>query len=298
MVYYNELDPFAAGWLRELIADGLIAPGDVDTRSILEVSADDVRGYTQAHFFAGIGGWSYALRLAGWADDRPGWTGSCPCHPFSAAGTRQGGADPRHLWPHWARLIRQCRPVTIFGEQVESAIAHGWFDTVFDDLEREDYACGAACLPALSVGAPHIRYRLWFVAESECRGGDLADADQIGRARPGRSRQTRIDECRGLGHGLGHAGTPRLQRREPPQLSGAGRDNEGRATREPGDSFWAAAEWLPCRDGKARPAQPGIFPLAHGVPSRVGLLRGAGNAIVPQVAAEVIAAFLDLEAGR
>ena len=64
--YYNEFDPFAAAWLRELIAAGLVASGDVDERSIVDVQAGDVAGYAQCHFFAGIGGWSYALRLAGW----------------------------------------------------------------------------------------------------------------------------------------------------------------------------------------------------------------------------------------
>ena len=77
--YYNEFDPKAAAWLRELIKRGLIADGVVDERSILDVSADDLVGFTQCHFFAGIGGWSYALRLAGWSDDQPVWTGSPPC---------------------------------------------------------------------------------------------------------------------------------------------------------------------------------------------------------------------------
>jgi DNA (cytosine-5)-methyltransferase 1 len=66
-----------------------------------------LRGFTQCHFFAGIGVWSYALRLAGWPDDRPVWTGSCPCQPFSAAGKGAGFADERHLWPAWHHLIRE-----------------------------------------------------------------------------------------------------------------------------------------------------------------------------------------------
>src|SRR5512147_3187208 len=83
--YYNEFDPFAAAWLRELIKAGHIADGDVDERSIVDVQPADLVGFTQCHFFAGIGGWSLALRLAGWPDDRPVWTGSCPCQPFSQA---------------------------------------------------------------------------------------------------------------------------------------------------------------------------------------------------------------------
>src|SRR5262245_33908021 len=142
---------------------GLIMPGKIDDRPIQQLEPDDVRGYERVHFFAGIAGWDHALTLAGWPDGRPIWTGSCPCQPFSAAGKRQGGADDRHLWPHWFRLIRECRPATIFGEQVEAAIGWRWLDAVCADLEAEGYATGAAVLPACGVGAPHIRARLWFV---------------------------------------------------------------------------------------------------------------------------------------
>ena len=170
MNYYNEFDPYAAQWLRSLIAAGHIPAGDVDERSIVDVRADDLRGYTQCHFFAGIAGWSLALALAGWPADRPVWTGSCPCQPFSAAGKQQGLADDRHLWPVWFDLIRQCRPSIVYGEQVEEAVRHGWLDGVFADLEGEDYACGAAVLGAHSVGAPHIRQRLWWVADANNKG--------------------------------------------------------------------------------------------------------------------------------
>lgn len=67
--YYNEFDPFAAKWLRNLIDAGLIAPGIVDDRSITDVTPADLEGFKQCHFFAGIGGWSLALRLAGVPDD-------------------------------------------------------------------------------------------------------------------------------------------------------------------------------------------------------------------------------------
>src|ERR1017187_768559 len=158
--YYNEIDPYAAAWLRNLINAGHIAAGDVDERSIVDVQADDLTGYTQCHFFAGIGGWSYALRLAGWLDDGPVWTGSCPCQPFSAAGQGKAADDSRHLWPAWFSLIAKCRPAIVFGEQVEAAIGWGWLDLVCADMEEQGYACASAVLPACGVGAPHIRNRL------------------------------------------------------------------------------------------------------------------------------------------
>lgn len=168
--YYNEIDPFAAAWLRQLIAAGHIAPGEVDGRSIEDVTSDDLRGFTQCHFFAGIGVWSYSLRCAGWPDDRPVWTGSCPCQPFSAAGKRAGVADERHLWPAWFHLISICRPPTVFGEQVASKDGLTWLDLVHSDLEGQGYAVGCLDLCAAGFGAPHLRQRLYFVAESGSDG--------------------------------------------------------------------------------------------------------------------------------
>ena len=162
--YYNENDPAAAHCIRALIADGVIAPGDVDERSIIEVKPDDVRGYTQCHFFAGGSVWQLALRQAGWPDDRPVWTGSCPCQPFSAAGKQQGIDDPRHLWPHLYRLIREVRPNECFGEQVSGKAGYAWLDGVCDDLEAEGYTCGAADIAACAVDAPHQRSRLYWCA--------------------------------------------------------------------------------------------------------------------------------------
>ena len=190
--YYNEIDKFAAAWLRELIKAGLIADGEIDERDIREVKASDLSGFTQCHFFAGIGVWSYALRLARWPDDRPVWTGSCPCPSFSAAGKGQGFADPRHLWPAWYRLIRECRPAIVFGEQVNAAIGHGWLDLVQSDLEAEGYAVGKAVLGACSVGAPHRRQRLYFVADAECDGGrtDQPRREAQGREVDGRDCAT------------------------------------------------------------------------------------------------------------
>ena len=185
--YYNEIEPYAAAWLRNLIKEGLIADGEVDERSIVDVRPDDIKGFRQVHFFAGIGVWSYALRLAEWPDDRPVWTGSCPCQPFSAAGKGAGFADERHLWPEFHRLITECRPPVVFGEQVASKDGLQWLDTVQSDMEASGYAIGAADLCAAGIGAPHIRQRLWFVGErlddttSARHNGPLAGAEREAR---------------------------------------------------------------------------------------------------------------------
>jgi len=365
--YYSEFDPQAAAWLRELMADGLITPGVVDERDIRDVAADDVRGFDRVHFFAGVGGWELALGLAGWGD-APVWTGSCPCQPFSSAGKRKAQEDDRHLWPAFFRLIRECRPECVFGEQVEGAIRHGWLDGVCADLEAEGYAVGSVVLGAHSVGAPHIRQRLYWVAHSGHRTGGVAEvvagaagADE--RAAPGQGwhgfdgtaahrgatggladpdRDRAEGEQRGEG-GAGRArgaepvgrgtvrglGDPVGVRRDEPQHAGDvrgeaggerehGRQDSGEGLGGPGSvDPWSDSVLIPCRDGKWRrapAAQPGVLPVADGLPAvlddergacgdrfplagavtgRVALLRGAGNAIVPQVAAEFIRAFLE-----
>jgi DNA (cytosine-5)-methyltransferase 1 len=272
--YYNEIDPYAAQWLRNLIAAGHIAPGDVDERSIVEVQADDLRGYTQCHFFAGIGGWSYALRLAGWSDDRPVWTGSCPCQPFSLAGKQRGFDDERHLWPVWYGLIKERRPAKVFGEQVASAA--DWLRLVRSDMEALGYAVGAMPVQAASAGADHLRDRYWFVADaddagsqgrsllSECAGQRPARPDGVGDV--------------GVSHGRGPS--PREQaasisRYRSPAISAGGDSRH---------------EWVIGADGKSRRVKSGIRLLAHGVPARVGKLRAFGNAIDPRPAAAFIQA--------
>ncbi len=165
-VYYNEISPEKCEWLRQLMKMGLIPEGEIDERSIVEVQPGDLAGYKQCHFFAGVAGWPLSLQHAG-VPDLECWTGSCPCQPFSPAGKKLGTEDERHLWPIWFRLIRECRPQLVLGEQVEEAIAYGWLDLVSSDLETEGYACGAIVLGAHSVGSPHIRQRLYWVADAE-----------------------------------------------------------------------------------------------------------------------------------
>ena len=318
--YYNDFDPQAAAWLRELIRAGEIPDGEVDERSIIDVRPDDLRGFIQCHFFAGIGGWPYALRLARIPEDTSVWTGSPPCQPFSVAGKQEGKNDERHLSPHFLGLVGACRPRLLFGEQVASAEVFGkatggtgrnyfgppswaWLDDLFDRLEAAHYAAGASDIPAAGIGAPHIRQRTFFGAvrladsigarlEGQSwhgdRGGEPGriDPDEAGSATEGGGSCWMADHQR---DGRGASRNRDNGWYVWPQLDASG----GHVWSNSPDGQWGAADWLYCRDGKWRPVEPGTFPLAHGVPGRVGLLRGYGNAIVPQAAAEFVMAFLD-----
>lgn len=312
---YNEIDPFAAQWLRNLIAAGHIAPGEVDERSIEDVTPDDLRGFTQCHFFAGIGVWSHSLRLSGWPDDRPVWTGSCPCQPFSAAGKGDGFADERHLWPHFFHLISERRPQHVFGEQVAAGNANVWFDLVQADLEGMGYAFGLVPFTSAGIGAPHIRERAYWVANAtgqlhhQCNDG----TNELGRK--GNPEQNRMGG--GIG-GLGNANVARLERLGGNDGAAGWEGTTGPAT-APGvllrplevNGFWRDADWLLCRDGKWRPVEPGTFPLVDGASSRLvrkqpgvaglarmasrnrtGRLKGYGNAINAQAAAAFIRAYM------
>ena len=209
--YYNEFDKSAAAWLRELIKEGLIADGIVDERSIVDVDPRELGEFGQCHFFAGIGGWSYALRIAGWPDDRSVWTGSCPCQPFSTAGNRRGVEDERHLWPEFRRLIAQRRPAVVFGEQVAAKAGREWLAGVRADLEALGYGVGAADLCAAGVGAPHIRQRLYWAA---LRNATVEQVRGTGQSRDNRWRMDagarplvdglpcRVERVRGYGNAI------------------------------------------------------------------------------------------------
>ena len=306
--YYNERDPYAAQWLRNLIDAGHIAPGEVDERSITEIAPDDLRAFTQCHFFAGIGVWSHALRRAGWSDDRPVWTGSCPCQPFSAAGKQRGFDDDRHLWPTWFRLIKERRPAIVLGEQVASAL--DWLDLVSLDMEGAGYAFGAADLCAAGFGGAHIRQRLYFVAHAddeglEGRGRVPERADQRAAGQGGMAdgvADTESDQWGQVnsdaGRGRSRSGAQGLDERSVDGgalrgLADTDRGHRGLGAHAPllGRD---AADWLFCRDGKWRPVGPGTFPLAYATPSRVGRLRAYGNALDAETATAFCAAVREV----
>lgn len=345
MIYVNEIDPYCAQWLQNLMDAGVLPAGHIDTRSIEDVTPNDLAGYTQCHFFAGLGGWIYALDLAGWPRDRPVWTGSCPCQPFSAAGKGAGFADERHLWPAWQHLIAQRKPATVFGEQVASKAVDDWIDLVHADMEGLGYAFGSVPFPSAGVGAPHIRDRNYWLAHASGKGslsgahagvhriegcdgarhgelerpgavGGMADTNggDASAKRQQRSGQQRLQQADGgvsrLGNAAGatsewntrgffgsQAEVDRTRRGdgrvvERPEHAGA---SVGSELAGPTNGFWRDADWLGCTDGKWRPVEPGTFPLAHGIPGRVGRLRAYGNAINPHQAAEFVAAFMNAD---
>lgn len=536
MNYYNDFDKHACAWLRELIKAGIIPPGDVDERPIQEIKPHELSGYTQCHLFAGVGGWPIALGLAGWGADRPVWSGSCPCQPFSVAGAGGGVEDERHLWPEFLRLIATCKPDIVFGEQVasragrewlssvrldlenielcrvfyenmhevqekaaegklpeilwsinrrikaalqgvpkkirtemerceqraacgdkgkeisqgkkvpfrircceqgnavgnasetemlekensirlrpthcgdrkkntkkevrndrggiryvqrrnqmelaffrqdsadericlfkhsgclfrnecrswqlgggstaqnyecmagkeiaddkrsitnafremlESKLGREWLSGVRLDLEEMGYAVGAADLCAASVGAPHIRQRLFWVADAMRSGrparwaesrtgqaswdgerrrmGNTESDDREVLLQQRRQGKEGIDtgwsgEC----SGLVDADSQRLQGFPNKCVDEERWNFEERPVGLSSRSFWDDSIWIPCGDGKARRIKPGLEPLVDGLHGRASLLRGYGNAIVPQIASEFVRAFMELEVG-
>lgn len=241
--------------MRELISVGHITAGDVVHADIATLRAEQFAGYNRVHLFAGIAGWDVALTRAGWPDSVPVMTGSCPCQPFSSANLSEnkGIGSERDIWHEMHRLIRTSKIPFVFGEQVETAISHGWIDRVEADLAKEGYITAYAVLGAHSIGAPHIRQRLYWVAYRGEVRRQFREAIQTGLG---------ILQSQGL----------RFPCAYPRYASDATR-------------------WILCADGTRRriPLEPGFYPLVTGVPSYgMDVVRGAGNAIHTETAAEFV----------
>lgn len=286
--YYNDNEPTACAWLRELIKDGLITDGEVDERSIVDVRPDDVRGFRRVHLFAGIGGWDYALQLAGWPDDEPVWTASFPCQPFSTAGLQMGTDDSRHLFPTGRKLIARCNPATVFGEQVASKLGREWIARVRVEMATLGYAVTASDLCAAGAGAPHIRQRLFWVADAHRQRHNGEHSLLRGEGREWRS------EDFSKASGRGENTSERLAHPHEPRPQGWCIGGNGASERAP----WSNSVVVLGKEGHARRLEPGIPPVAPRIPARVALIRGSGNSIVPQIAAKFIkAAFSNSGSG-
>lgn len=238
-------------------------------------------------------------------------TGGFPCQPYSLAGERRGNEDDRALWPEMLRVIQAARPTWIIGENVPGIVGMA-LDGVLADLEREGYACQPLLIPACGVDASHRRERVWIIAHREGIGRRARRAGRSDTSRSGERKQTlqtladpakREDigrECRDMA-----------------EASGCWQSGNASAAFSGEDVVcYSAGEGLPDWAGgtmgqpsplteferpSGREIERDFRGVAHGVSRRVDRLRGLGNAIVPQVAFQILKRIVQIEgavAGR
>jgi len=212
----------------------------------------------------------------GWVEPVDLICGGFPCQPFSVAGKRRGAADERNLWPEMLRAIRGVRPCWVLGENVPGL--GSYLDTICSDLEGEGYEVLPLEIPAAAFGAPHLRYRLFIVAHTQC-------SQQVGTehvAHTTRPREWAEQELsregvrplngREVVADANHAG---LSGGMSPRPNNERQENECGGDRSPHHESNRQGWW---------DIEPDVGRVAHGVPHRVDRLRCLGNAVVPQVA--------------
>ena len=235
-------------------------------------------------------------------------TGGYPCQPFSQAGQRKGKEDDRHLWPELRRVIAQARPAFLVAENVAGHITLG-LDEVLADLESEGYAGRAIVVPACAKNAPHRRDRVWIIAKSLAHSRYSESSGRFHQEECGKERQDARDKTRdestprsssGTG-GVAHSDGTRLQGFTESNISGgegqkqtAGNGlptntNPGKFVGRLGGSLDGIPEGLdfPRRWGDGS-WEDGIPRVTVGAKNRTQRLKALGNAIVPQVAYEII----------
>jgi DNA (cytosine-5)-methyltransferase 1 len=232
-------------------------------------------------------------------------TGGFPCQPYSLAGERRGNEDDRALWPQMLRVISEARPAWVLGENVPGIITLA-LDGVLADLEGEGYACETLCIPACGVDAKHRRERIWIVAhatgsringesrnlcEAQWGSGVALCGEPVGSSENvGNSKSFRTQRNGSSGEQVTQA---HARKRLPFRSSGTMADTNpiglSKPKPESGEGWAGRASERTCFTSPCRWAtEPNVGRVAHGIPNRVDRLRGLGNAIVPQVAAEII----------
>lgn len=209
-------------------------------------------------------------------------TGGFPCQPFSVAGKRQGKGDDRHLWPAMLEVIKTVGPRWILGENV-AGIVQMELDAVLSDLEGEGYECQALVIPACALDAPHRRDRVWVVAHAATRRLRRGEASgQTGLT--SFSGENVADTTRNLLDGGRSTGQGR--RFEPSNRRVDAADADSESLGRLAESWRQRSQWQP---------EPPVGRVAHGIPRRVDRLKGLGNAIVPQVAQEILEAIIAVD---
>ena len=221
--------------------------------------------------------------------------GGFPCQPFSSAGLQKAQSDSRHLFPEMFRLIKECRPSWVIGENVIGIVKLG-LDEVLTDLENEGYATRTFNIPACAVGAPHLRQRVWIIAHSDSKGkpngaidaqaqGELVADPSIsglqehgyGQTKDAIERSKAVADPQSKRHGRGSSEKCGNEQRIilPKEQEGGemGREAEGCGEPHRPDQWWES--------------EPPVGRLAHGVPNRVSQIRALGNSIIPQIAKEI-----------
>jgi len=207
-------------------------------------------------------------------------TGGYPCQPFSLAGKRDGEKDDRHLWPEMLRIVAATRPRWVIAENVAGHISMG-LDEVLSDLEGESYTCQAVVIPACAVDAIHRRDRVWIIAHSNSRGGELLQHELVVSGAAGQGRENNAEDC------VVVSANP-LRKRPQGQGGAEGQFSEKKNGNREKHRTFDALQW---------PTKPAVRGRDDGISRKLDRhrLRCLGNAVVPQVVAQIGRAILEAE---
>ena len=226
-------------------------------------------------------------------------TGGFPCQPVSQAGQRRGKADDRWLWPEMLRVIKEVRPRWVVAENVAGLIRMG-IDDCISDLENIGYTTEPYLIPACAVNAPHRRDRIFIVAHSE---GNRTSERGCQSNQANREQDVAHNEGGRLGQELSSIPGKILSEDKPPQepesSGGNGANTEGKGL-EGADTERAALSWRCPTEyigSNWWAVEPDVGRVAYGIPNRVDRLKCLGNAVVPQVAYQILRAIADIETG-
>ena len=272
---FCEIDPFCQQVLLRHWPNSKVY-GDI--RSITDTRRKSAYNKEDKQKLEGEGGGQSSLEQSRNMGEVDLLTGGFPCQPFSQAGRRGGTADNRYLWPEMLRVIQLTKPTWVIAENVRGllTIEQGVvFEQVCLDLEASGYEVQPLIIPAVSVNAPHRRDRVWFVAHKLDTGLEGV-SDETKRYSRQRNREWGNETS-----------NPNAQD-SISQRSGGGMESSGQVLerqsskiKDAGSSWeenWVEVATRLCR-------------VDDGVPRRVDRLKALGNAIVPQVAIEVMKAI-------